>query len=92
MGLKSDVQPSRADEMRLVAVEAVAAALEAVGRKGRNLYDLGEGMLKAVAAMAVALIERDAAMARLAAAGAERKTKPGGGGRKEDACCGCSDG
>jgi hypothetical protein len=32
----SDGPPSRADEMRLVAAEALAAALEAMGRKGRG--------------------------------------------------------
>jgi hypothetical protein len=75
----SDGPPSRVDEMRLVAADAMAAALEVMGRKGRGPDGLGEGMLKGVIAMAAALIERDAAVVRLAAARAERRTKPTGG-------------
>ena len=77
--IPSDGPPSRADEMRLVAAEAMAAALEAVGRKGRKIDDLGSDTVKAAVAIAVALIGRDAALVRLYAARAERKTKPAGG-------------
>ena len=84
---------SRADEMKLVAAEALAVALEVLGRKGRSPDGLGETMLRGAIAMAVALIERDAAVARLAAARAERR-KPMGSGeaRREGATCGCSGG
>jgi hypothetical protein len=75
-----DGSPSRADEMRLVAAEAMAASLEVIGRKGSKPCDLCESTAAAAVAIAAALIERDAARTRLEAARAERRTKPTGTG------------
>ena len=89
--IPSDGPPSRADEMRLVAAEAMAASLEVCGRKGAKPCDLCESTVAAAVAIAAALIERDAARTRLEAARAERRTKPMAR-RSGEGACGCSGG